>query len=252
MDRYSAAVAAPPLTSPPEKPAQSETGSGSGTSAVDVRSASGRRVEPSAWVAAGAVVVAASLGYLGAVVTGHYTTAAADSQIAAESKRTTTEFLREQQKAVYAAFIADETELTRREDEFESLLFHAPVNSVPALKETDATKGTISTITTASNIEQLEQLRTKIPPIFDRLDKGDDSIQLIGSDAARTASRKVVNLHFPRLMEILDGGPMIDRPQSDFPELEELGESVPIRPPDSPPTPMEEFLAAARKDLGAG
>lgn len=186
------------------------------------------------------------------MVTGRYTTAAADSQIATESKRTTTEFLREQQKTVYAAFIADETELTRREDEFESLLFHAPVNSVPALKETDATKGTVGAITTASNIEQLEQLRTQISAIFDRVDKGNDSIQLIGSDAARTASRNVVDLHFQRLVEILDGGPIINRPQSSFPELEELGESVPIRPPDSPPTPMEEFLTAARKDLGTG
>jgi len=122
---------------------------------------------------------------------------------------------------------------------------------VPALKETDATKGTIGTITTANNIEQLEQLRIQIPPIFDRMDKGNDSIQLIGSDAAGTASQNVVDLHFQRLMEILDGGPIINRPQSSFPELEQLGESLPPLP-NSPPTPMQEFLAAARKDLGAG
>lgn len=183
------------------------------------------------------------------MVAGHYTTAAADSQIAAESRRTTTEFLREQQKAIYATFVSDEIELARKESEFENLLFHADVNSVPALKATDATKGTVGTITSASNIEQLEQLRNQIPAIFDRVDKGDDSIQLIGSDAARTASQKVVDLHFPRLVEILEGRPIINRPQSNFPELEKL-ENIPG--PNPPASPMDEFLAAARKDLGAG
>ncbi|HEX6401770.1 MAG TPA: hypothetical protein VF003_01160 [Pseudonocardiaceae bacterium] len=105
------------------------------------------------------------------MVTGHYTTAAADSKIAAESRRTTTEFLREQQKAIYATFIADEIELTRKESEFGNLLFHADVNSVPALRDTDATKGAVGTITSASNIEQLEQLRNQIPAIFDRVEK---------------------------------------------------------------------------------
>jgi hypothetical protein len=245
-------VADSPSTPPPEKAALPERGARSGTSAVDVRTTGRRRVKLSpASTAVVAAICAAAGVYLGAVVTGHYTTVAADSQIAAESKRTTTEFLREQQKTVYAAFIADEIELTRREDEFESLLFHAPVNSAPAVKETGATKGAVGTITTASNIEQLEQLRTQIPAIFDRVDKGNDSIQLIGSNATRTASQNVINLHFPRLMEILEGGPIINRPQSDFPELEELGESVPPLP-NSPPSPMEEFLGAARKDLGAG
>jgi len=227
-------VAAPPSTPPPEKAAQSEGGPGSGTGGVSV-----------AWIAAVAAIVGTLLG---AAVTGHYTTAATDSQIAAESKRTTTEFLREQ-KAVYAAFIADETELTRKESEFESLLFHPEVNSMPALKETDATKGAIGTTVPASNIEQLEQLRNQIPVIFDRVNKGNNSIQLIGSETARAASKNVVNLHFQPLAEILEGGPIVNRPQSGFPELEKL-ESIPG--PNPPASPIDEFLAAARKDLGVG
>ena len=246
------AVADPSSTAPPEEVAPPEGRSGSGTDGVDVRGVTGHRIEISAaWIAACAAVGGALLtvvgAFLGAVITGYYTTAAADRQIAAESQRSTTAFLREQQKAVYAAFLADESELTRNENKFENLLFHPAVDSVPVLKNTDATKGTVGTTVPASDIEQLEQLRKQIPAIFDRVDKGDDSIQLIGSDAVRAASRDLVNMHFQRLYEILDGGPIVGRAFSSFHELEKL-ENIQI----FPSSPVDKFLATARKDLGVG
>lgn len=237
-------MTASPSTDPPEEAAQPEAGSGSGTGGVDLRADTGRRSEITAVV--GALLISFG-GFLGAVITGHYTTAAADRQIAAESKRSTTAFLREQQRTVYATFLADESELTRDEEHFESLLFHPALDSVPVLKDTAATKGTVGTEVPASDIEQLEQLRKQIPIVFDRVDKGYNSIKLIGSDAVRAAAGDLYDMHFPRFVEILDGGPIVSRPLSGFPKLQML-ENIPGPPPFS--SLADKFLAAARTDLG--
>jgi hypothetical protein len=131
--------------------------------------------------AIGGAVIAVVGTCVGALIAGHYTSESTDRQISAESQRSTTEFLREQQKTAYGNFRSDDRNLSQQEDDFEGLLFHPSLTATPAQHPNKYNKNTFASVLPVANIQRLQSLRLQIIDTFDQLQKDDDSLQLVGS-----------------------------------------------------------------------
>jgi hypothetical protein len=202
-----------------------------------------------AYAAVGGALLAVGATVVGALIGGYYTSATTDKQILAESQRATTGFLRDQQKIVYSACLVDDSNLSKLEGQFNSLVFHPDPRDAPTPNPTGLPSDTLGAFVSPKNLRLLGKLQQQIPDAFDKLQTDVSGIDLIGSIPARDAADALLNEHFQLVIQVVGDEPLTSRTEDSLSQFRDERGPLGIPAPGYK-TPSQEFLDAARSDLG--